>query len=78
MMEEEQATVIVQTPWPESNKVNIPVRDDESMVTLEGPKVKEALVKQARRILRVLRSPKKQRHSLQELNSNTLRERKYG
>ena len=39
-------------------------------------KMKETVDRQNRRILRVLRSPKKQRQPLNEISTNTIRERK--
>lgn len=76
MMEEEQGNLIVQMPWSEGKEEGTPALEPMNMETVGGPKVKEALVKQSRRILRVLRSPKKHRQPLKEMNTNTVRERK--
>ena len=78
MLEEEQGNLVTQEGGSDSNKVIIPAQASVSMETIEGPEVKEALIKQARRILRVLKSPRKHRHSLKELNSNTGKDRKNG
>ena len=78
MVEEEQVTLVTQVGGSDSNKEIILEQASVSMETIEGPEVKEALIKQARRILRVLKSPKKHRNSLKELNCNTGTNRKNG
>ena len=78
MVEEEQVTLVTQVGGSDNNKELIPAQASVNMETIEGPEVKEALIKQARRILRVLKSPKKHRHSSKELNSNTGKDKKSG